>query len=242
MGLFSTVLHIYKRNQAEIITELSNELRHNHSFSKLTRLDISNSNYESFLDNEISSKNGAFYLITQPHGNWTTIIELNVNLDQSLYLYELVNSLSKRLDTYALSFHLHDDDVLYYNFEKQGQSLDGYSSDFQYFETRPIDKDELISQRHTPEFFSGVLPATKNTDSLNSILNEGMWDAFDKNDLDEDGVPNDDDKYFVDELDRFERIGRYLEIYSKKDYPFANWRPNLPKLNLEDCCILRAER
>jgi hypothetical protein len=74
---------------------------------------------------------------------------------------------------------------------------------------------------------------------LNEILNEGMWAAFDNDDLDEDGVPNDDEKYYVDELDRFERIGKYLEIYSNNDYPFANWYPNLPKLNLGNCYLLK---
>ena len=52
----------------------------------------------------------------------------------------------------------------------------------------------------------------------------------------------DDDKYYIDEQDRFERIGKYLEIYSKDDYPFADWLGNLAKLNLSDCYLLKAER
>jgi hypothetical protein len=242
MGLFTTVLHIYKTSQEKAIDELSNELQQNHGFTKLRRLDISNSNYEEVLEKEIFPKQGAFYLITKAHGNWTTIIELEVNLSQSLYLYEIVNELSERLDTYTLSFHLHDDDVLYYNLSNHGEALDGYNSDFQYFETEPLPKEEILSQRHSPEFFKEILPSNKNADKLNEILNEGMWAAFDNNDLDEDGVPKDDEKYYVNELERFERIGKYLEIFFDNDYPFANWYPNLVKLDLKNCYLLKSER
>jgi hypothetical protein len=241
MGLFSTVLHLYKNSQANIVNELSKELRQNREFANFSKIDITNSNYQEVLDNEVYSKQGIYYLITQPHGNWTTIIELNVNLGNPFYLYDLTNALSKQLNTYALSFHLHDDDVLYYNLDNQGESVDGYNSDYQYFLTEPADKEEVLSQRHTPQSFSSILPPTKSIDSLNKILNEGYWGALDNNELDEDGVPS-DDKYFIDEQDRFERIGKYLEIYNKDDYPFADWLNNLTKLNLSECYLLRAER
>jgi len=65
--------------------------------------------------------------------------------------------------------------------------------------------------------------------------------AFDNHDLDEDGVPN-DEKYFVDEQVRLESIGKYLEIFSKEDYPFADWYSNLTKLNLDDCYLLTANK
>jgi hypothetical protein len=241
MGLFSTVIHIYKKSQADIVNGLKNELQQNRGFTNFSKLDITNSNHQDILDNEVYSEQAIFYLVTQPHGNWTTIIELNVNVDNPFYLYDLTNELSKQLDTYALSFHLHDDDVLYYNLDKQGESLDGYNSNYQYFLTEPADKEEVLSQRHTPESFSNILPATKNTAALNEILNEGYWEAFDNDELDEDGVPN-DDKYFIDEQDRFERAGKYLEIYSNDDYLFADWLGNLTKLKLSGCYLLKAER
>jgi hypothetical protein len=164
-----------------------------------------------------------------------------VNVENPFYLYELTNSLSKRLNTYALSFHLHDDDVLYYNLDKAGESLDGYNSDYQYFLAEPADRNEVVTQRHTPEHFASILPAAKTVEGLNEILNEGYWAAFDNGDLDDDGVPN-DDKYFIDEEDRFVRIGKYLEIYSSDDYPFANWYINLGTLNLGECYLMKAER
>jgi hypothetical protein len=116
-----------------------------------------------------------------------------------------------------------------------------YNSDYQYYLTEPAEKDEVISQRHIPETFADILPELTTSDELNSILNEGYWNVFDNNDLDEDGVTN-DGKYFIDEQDRLERIGKLLEIYSKNDYPFADWLSNWTKLNLSDCYLLKAVR
>jgi hypothetical protein len=239
MGLFSTVLHIYKRSQTDTVNELTKELQENRELTKFSRLDIDNSNVEKVFQEHVYENYGVYYLVTPQIGNWTTIVEINVKLDNPFYLYDLTNTMSKRLATYALSFHLHDDDILLYNLDTEGNSIDGYNSNYQYFLTGPADREEIISQRHLPEVFAALLP--ERTEQLNSILNEGYWNAFDNNDLDEDGVPN-DDKYFIDEQDRFERIGKLLEIYSKDDYPFADWLSNLTKLNLTDCYLLKASR
>lgn len=72
-------------------------------------------------------------------------------------------------------------------------------------------------------------------------LNEGYWDAFDNEDLDDDGVPA-DDKYLIDEDERFERVGRYLEIYSAVEYPFTYWYHHREKLGLEGCYLLMGVR
>jgi hypothetical protein len=241
MGLFSTVLHIYQKSQGDIVNELSKELRQDRRLPKLSKVDFTNANHQIVLDKEVYSEEGIFYLITQPHGDWTTIIELNVNIGDPFYLYDLTNSLSKRLDTYALSFHLHDDDVLIYNLDRQGESMDGYNSNYQYFLTERADREEVLTQRHTPQSFSFIMPATKNVASLNEILDEGYWTAFDNDKLDEEGVPS-DDKFFIDEEDRFVRIGKYLEIFSKEDYPFADWHSNLTRLNLDNCYLLKSNR
>lgn len=241
MGLFSTVLHIYKRSQANTVNEIIKELQEKRELTKFSKLNIDNSNIETVIQKYAYENDGIYYLVTPQIGNWTTIIEINVNLENPFYLYELTNSMSKRLMTHALSFHLHDDDILLYNLDNEGDSSDGYNSNYQYFLTEPADREEVISQRHIPDIFADLLPPQKTSEQLNSILNEGYWNAFDNNDLDKDGVPN-NDKYFIDEQDRFERIGKHLEIYSKEDYPFADWLSNLNKLNLTDCYLLRASR
>ncbi|HTJ11405.1 MAG TPA: hypothetical protein VL547_05255 [Dinghuibacter sp.] len=184
-------------------------------------------------------KQGITYLTTEQHGNWTTVIEIAVNLDKPFYLYDLTNGLSKRLNTYALSFHLHDGDVLLYNLDKDGEPLDGYNSDYQYFLEEPAELDDMLSQRHSPQPFKDVLPPAKNVDHLNAILNEGYWKAFDDNALDEDGVCP--EEYFVDEEERFERVGKYLEIFSNDEYPFANWQEHRDKLQLDQCILLTGE-
>jgi hypothetical protein len=241
MGLFSTVLHLYNKPQIDIVNELSKELNEAYGFSRFSRLSFDSSNYKDVLESAVETRKGIYYLVTEKHDNWTTIIELNVNVENPVYLYQLCKSLSKRLATFTLSFHLHDSDVLYYNLDKEGESLDGYTSDYQYFLTEPADRDEVLTQRHNPEHFSAILPEAKTVEGLNEILNEGYWAAFDNSDLDDEGVPN-DDKYFVDEEERFVRIGKYLEIYSDDDYPFANWHVNLGTLKLADCYLLKVDR
>lgn len=239
MGLFSTVLHIYKRSQTDTVNNLIKELKEDRGLTKFSRLDCKS--IEKVTQEYVYGNYGIWYLITPQISNWTTIVEISVNIDDPFYLYESTNSMSKRLATYALSFHLHDDDILLYNLDKAGNSIDGYNSNYQYFLTEPADSKEVISQRHLLEAFADLLPATKTSEQLNSILNEGYWNAFDNNDLNEEGVPN-DDKYFIDEQDRFERVGKYLEIYSKDEYPFADWFNNLAKLDLSDFYLLMAER
>ena len=170
MGLFSTVLHLYKKSQGDIVSELSKELRQERGLPNLSKVDFESGNYQIVFEKEVYSKEGVFYLITQPHGNWTTIIELNVNIGNPFYLYDLTNSLSKRLDTYALSFHLHDNDVLTYNLDKRGESIDGYNSNYQYFLTEPANREEVLTQRHTPQYLSLVgTPSSSNSPLSNAL-------------------------------------------------------------------------
>ena len=160
MGLFSTVLHLYRRSQEEVLQELANELGQNRGLSKFSRIPLTN-DFDSLLENEIYPKPGVYYLITDQHNNWTTIVEVNINIEQPFYLYELTNALSKRLDTFALSFHLHDHDVLYYHVDAHGESLDGYNSFYQFFLDGAASKQEILSQRHNPRVFTAVLPGKR---------------------------------------------------------------------------------
>ncbi|WP_147425632.1 hypothetical protein [Mucilaginibacter gracilis] len=234
---------MHRKSQIDVVSALSKELK-NRSLDSFTRVDLNDYDDEGVIRKHISSKPGNYYLITQPHGNWTTIIELGVNTDEPFYLNELTTSLSQRLNTYALSFHLHDDDVLYYNLEYSGESIDGYNSNYQYFLNEVPDDSEILSQRHDVKTFIPILPVGKDILDFDAILNEGYWNAFDNNDLDEDGIPNNnsDNNYDVDEENRFFRIGKYLEIFSKTNYPFANWYINLSQLNLNSCYLLKAEK
>ncbi len=240
MGLFSTTLNIYKKDQSDVVECLKNLLNKKQLLT-FQRVDITSDSFQDVLESNVYSNSGVFYLITQRLDKWTTIIELNINLEVPFYLYELVNEMSIKLNTYALSFHLHDDDVLYYNLDCNGESLDGYNSNLQFFENEPLDKKEILSQRHDPTKFSSILPKSKSIGGLAEILDRGYWQAFDNNDLDMDGVPN-DEKYETVEEDRLNELERYLEIYSADNFPFANWYEDIYKMDLSKCYLLRADK
>ncbi len=240
IGLFSTTLNIYEKDQSDVFECLKNLLNKKQLLT-FQSVDITSDIFQDVLESNVYSNSGVFYLITQRHDKWTTIIELNVNLEEPFYLYELVNELSVQLDTFALSFHLHDDDVLFYNLEYKGESLDGYNSMPQYFEKDPLPRNEIISQRHDTRKFSQILPNNKSIDGLTEILDRGYWQAFDNKDLDEDGIPN-DEKYDIIEEDRLKELGRYLEIYSADNFPFANWYEDIYKVDLSKCYLLRADK
>ena len=239
MGLFSTTLHIYKKDQSEIIDNLKKVLIEQ-KLKTFSKIEVTSDSFHNVLKSEVNGNSGVFYLITERFDNWTTIVELNVYLDEPFYLYELANALSDKLGTYTLSLHLHDDDVLLYNLEHMGMSVDGYNSNVQYFENEPLSKTAIIAQRHEPEKFFEILPPNKSSDGLNEILNRGYWQAFDNDDLDADGIPN-DDKYDAIEEDRLTEIAKYLEIFSAENFPFANWYDEVPKLDLTKYYLLRAD-
>jgi hypothetical protein len=230
MGLFSTTLNIYKKDQSDIVDSFKSVLT-KRRLTNFKKVEITSDNFQSVLESDVYSISGVFYLITDRHGKWTTIIELNVNIDEPFYLYELGNELSARLKTYTLSFHLHDDDVLLYTLENNGNSLDGYNSNIQYFENDPLPKSEIVSQRHDTQQFSEILPDNKDIARLTEILDRGYWQAFDNNNLDSDGIPN-DEKYDTIEEERLKRIGQYLEIYTADNFPFANWHEDIFNIDL----------
>ena len=241
MGLFSTTLSIYKSDQSNVVDALKNELREKKNLLTISKIEVNHDNFQDVLDCEVYLNSGVFYLVTERLTNWTTIVELNVNVDEPFYLFEIGNGMSSRLNTYSLSFHLHDDDVLLCNLDQNGDSVDGYNSDVQYFEDEPLERDEIIGQRNDGVAFSELLPPGKTVEGLVEILNRGYWNAFDNKDLNEDGIPN-DDKYDVDEEERLREIGRYLEIYNATDFPYANWYEDIHKLDLSKCYLLRADK
>jgi hypothetical protein len=239
MGLFSTTLNIFKKDQLDIVEALKS-LFAQRQMSVSKKIEITSDNFENVLRSEVYSNSGVFYLITERHARWTTIIELNVNIHQPIYLYELGNDLSAELKTYALSFHLHDGDVLLYNLDRNGISLDGYNSNVQYFESDVLPESEIISQRHDVQHFATLLPNNKGAEELTEILDQGYWQAFDNDDLDDDGIPF--EEYDIVEEDRLKEIGKYLEIYTADCFPYANWYNDIHELNLSKCYLLRIDK
>src|SRR5688572_1309637 len=98
MGLFSTTLNVYKKDQSDIVDSLKGLLS-KRQFTTFKRVDITSDSFQKVLKSNVYSDSGVFYLVTERHNKWTTIIELNVNLEEPFYLYELVNELSDKLNT-----------------------------------------------------------------------------------------------------------------------------------------------
>ncbi len=124
---------------------------------------------------------------------------------------------------------VHDDDVMLYNLDRNGDSQDGYNSNPQYFENARVPEPEIQSQRHTPEPFSYLIPEGKNVEDLLTILNAGWWQAQDNGRLDDDGVMSDEDWDscpYQDEGERMTTFSSYLELAGGSDYPFTYWRDN----------------
>jgi len=241
MGLFSTSLSIHKKDQPDIVDALKKELKEKRRLTTFDKILVSGDNFQETLDLQVYSNPGVFYLVADSSNNWTTILELNVSLDDPFYLYELAKGMSLRLNTYSLSLHLHDDDVIFYNLEHKGESMDGYNSNVQYFENEPLNRSEIINQRHDAAKFLELLPPDKSIEGLNEILNRGYWQAFDNNDIDMDGIPK-GENYDVDEEQRLKEIGRYLEIYNGDHFPYASWHEDIYKLDLPKCYLLRADK
>lgn len=237
MGLFSTSLHIFRKDSSELISALKDVLNKKGLTQSLIELS-SVDDYNKLIENDVYQQKGAFYLIAPKKNDWISILELNVSIENPFYLYEIATELSAKLQTIALAFHLHDGDVLYYNLENRGHSLDGYSSNLQYFEEEALAISEIESQRHSPENFRSLLPKNKSVEGLSTILNSGYWKAFDESNLDSDGIPN-SEEYFIDEEERLETIGQYLEIHSRDKFPYADWHSEIPKLDLTSWYIIK---
>jgi hypothetical protein len=154
-----------------------------------------------------------------------TVIEASFAVDGTPWLSELAAELGKRLNAYTLSLMVHDDDVLFYNLDRAGQPLDGYNSCPQYFEKERLSEQEIEDQRHTPMAFRPLLADEGRLRRLQEALDRGWWRAHDSGQLDDDGVPTDDDSFRLgSEGDRMAEVGEILGIPGDvSPYPYAEW-------------------
>lgn len=157
-------------------------------------------------------------------GAWAAIVEVDVAKTDDPWLSEVGMALSKALGTHALSLMVHDDDLLFYNLDYAGKTLDGYNSNPQYFEQERRSEESVMEQRHSPMAFVPLLPPGVSLSSLEAVLNQVWWAAHDAGQLDEDGVPTKDDDLFGFEGDRLQELGNLLRLHgTNSGYPFAGW-------------------
>jgi hypothetical protein len=83
---------------------------------------------------------------------------------------EIASAIAARLTSDLLYVGVHDDDILFYEFYKQGQLLDSYCSDPDYFGEVPAPERERLKGR--PEVFEGILDAAAIADLRTLLANK----------------------------------------------------------------------
>jgi hypothetical protein len=227
MGLFSSILHV-RNTPRETLLEAVDSIMREASFSRASILPVPAEGPYALSDHDAAVSAGPYYLVSPLYGHWLTIIEAHVALDGAPQLSDLGNRLSATLSCYSLALVVHDDDLFLYNLDRDGESLDGYNSCPQYFEQELLTDTQIAEQRHSPEPFQALLPAGCSLNELRSLLNRGWWKAFDAGNLDENGVPRDDDgdgdDGFVFEGERMTAFGTLLQLRGNEgEYPYTAW-------------------
>jgi hypothetical protein len=223
MGLFSSVIHLRDVDQAKVLAALDECLR-DHGFARQAIVPVPASGPQDLAQHDEWGSTQPYYLISKATGRWTAVIEAHFSVEGAPWLADLAGQMGEKLGTYSLALMVHDDDVLFYNLDQRGESLDGYNSCPQYFEQERISEEEVEQQRHTPEAFAPILPQAVQVDQLEQILDRGWWAAHDAGRLDEDGVEQEPSEGYVFEGERMIDLGRLLELNGPgADYPFAAW-------------------
>lgn len=220
MGLFCQMLHVYDVGQPDVEKALGSVLS-KRSFSLLNSSTVN----ATELELQVNASSMPTYIIGPNLGRWTPIIDVYAKP----WTGDICTDLSRKCSTYVLCLMVYDDDVMFYNLDQNGNSLDGYNSNPQYFEKERVPESEIQSQRHTPEPFTSFLPSDKTLDSLLAALNAGWWQAHDSGRLDNNGVMTDEDWDacpYQGEGGRMTALGTLLQLAGHSEYPFANWREN----------------
>lgn len=225
MGLFSSVLHVRGKSREDVMPALDAILR-SAGFAWVETLSVTAEGPYALASHNASVSAGPYYLISRLNGLWLTVIEAHFALHSQgvPHLSDLGNRLSAALSCYALALAVHDDDLFFYNLDRDGKSVDGYNSCPQYFEQERLPDAQIEEQRHTSKPFQPLLPPGRSLDELRALLNRGWWNGYDSGTLDENGVVQDDDDGFVFEGERMTAFGTLLQLHGNHgEYPYAGW-------------------
>jgi hypothetical protein len=225
MGLFSSVLHVRDTPRENVLPAVDAILR-DAGFSRVETLPVPADGPRALANHDAAVSAGPYYLVSAAQGRWLTIIEAHFALRRlgAPHLSDLSLRLSAGLSSYALALVVHDDDLFFYNLDRDGGSLDGYNSCPQYFEQTQLPDEKIEEQRHRPEPFQPILPAGRSLDELLALLNRGWWNAYDSGNLDENGVAQRDRDGSVFEVERMTAFGNLLHLHGEQgQYPYAVW-------------------
>jgi hypothetical protein len=222
MGLFSTALHFYDVEREKLIPAFDCCLA-GAGFRRAETLSVPASGPGSLPGKHAWA--GPCYLASPLQGRWLTVIEAHFAIDGAPQPAHIAKEISGALSCYALALIVHDDDLFFYSLEHNGESLDGYNSCPQYFEQKRLPDSEVEGQRHTPDAFGPILPRSCTLEDLASLLNRGWWNAYDRGELDQDGVAQGEGDGFVFESERMTAFGTMLQLHGTSGhYPYAAWR------------------
>lgn len=226
MGLFSSVIHIRDAVPAALRSALDAELL-DCGLQPLVAEAVPSTGPAGIAEFEALLSGHPAYLVSTRGSTWLTVIEASFAVEGTPWLSDLSAALAQRLNAYALSLMVHDDDVFYYNLDRGHEALDGYNSCPQYFEKERLSEQEIESQRHTPEAFLPLLGDDGALARLRELLGRGWWRAHDAGRLDEDGLPPEDDDAFpfATEAERMALVAQIVGIPADNGpYPYAEWR------------------
>jgi hypothetical protein len=226
MGLFSSVIHIRNAAPDALRSALDAELL-DYGLQPRVAVSVPSTGPTGIAEFEALVARHPAYLVSTRGPAWLTVIEASFSVEGTPWISDLSAALAQRLNAYALSLMVHDDDVLYYNLDRGDEALDGYNSCPQYFEKERLPEQEIKSQRHTPEAFAPLLADDEALARLRELLDRGWWRAYDAGQLDEDGIPPGDDNAFPfdTEADRMAQVAQIVGIPADNEpYPYAEWR------------------
>jgi hypothetical protein len=225
MGLFSSILHLRDTRREDLLPVLD-AILHNGGFRRVETLAVPPEGPYTLERHDASVSSGPYYLVSTVQGSWLTVIEAHFALHSqgAPHLSDVGNQLSAALSCFALTLVVHDDDLFFYNLDRDGTPLDGYNSCPQYFERLRLADAQIEQQRHTTKPFQPLLPAGCELQELRSLLNRGWWNAYDSGRLDEHGVVRGKSDGFAFEGERMSAFGTLLQLHGNQgEYPYAAW-------------------
>jgi hypothetical protein len=146
MGLFSSVLHVRATARDKVLLVMDSVLR-DARFSRADTMPIPPEGVMAIPNHNKSISSGPYYLVSPQKGDWLTIIEAHFAVNGAPNLADLGNRISAVLACYTLALIAHDDDLLLYNLDHEGEALDGYNSYPQYFERTRLSDEQVEEQR-----------------------------------------------------------------------------------------------
>lgn len=225
MGLFSSVIHVRDKSRDAVIPAID-AILNAAGFARAETLPVTAEGPHALVNHYASVSAGPYYLVSPLNGRWLTVVEAHFALHSQGVpdVSDLSSCLSEALSCYALALVVHDDDLFFYNLDREGKPLDGYNSCPQYFEQERLPDARIEEQRHTPEPFQPLLPSGRFLDEFRALLNHGWWNAYNSGALDENGVVQNDDGGFVFEGERMTAFGTLLQLHGTQgEYPYAAW-------------------